>query len=56
MTAHEGVLSCLMSAAKILNSSFAEVDDMDLVTLAELLSVYDKMSDAGKRAFIDDIL
>ena len=45
-------------AIKALKSSFAEIDSMELGTLAELIYVYDKVyCDAEqKTAFIDDIL
>ncbi len=58
MTAYEGVLSCYVFAMKTFNSSFAEVDGMELETLSDLISVYEKISDAPtkKTAFIDDIL
>lgn len=42
---------------KTFNSSFAVIDDMDLMTLADLISVYEKINaDADdKQVFIDDI-
>jgi len=43
---------------KTFNSSFAVIDDMDLLTLADLIAVYEKINaDAdNKQVFIDDIL
>ena len=51
-------MSCYVFAMKTFNSSFAEVDGMELETLSDLISVYEKISDAPtkKTAFIDDIL
>lgn len=57
MTAYEGVLNCYLIAAKILNSSFFEIDAMELETLLELLNVYNKVNDGyDRQVFIDDIL
>lgn len=48
MTAYEGVLSCYLFAMKAFNSSFAEIDAMDLDVLLDLISVQEKLSDSGK--------
>lgn len=51
-------MSCFLFAIKTLNSSFAEVDSLELETLAELISVYDKINGDAKKttAYIDDVL
>jgi len=57
LTAYEGVLNCYLIAAKILNSSFFEIDAMELETLLELLNVYNKVNGGyDRQVFIDDIL
>lgn len=46
-----------MLAIKILKSSFAEIDGMELDTLLDVLNVYDKINgEDEKQVFIDDIL
>lgn len=52
------MLSCFLFAIKTLNSSFAEVDALELDTLADLISVYDKICGDAKdpTAYIDDVL
>ena len=45
LTAYEGVLSCYLFAMREFNSSYAEVDNMDLETLLDLICVYDKIND-----------
>ena len=45
MTVYEGVLSCYLFAMREFNSSFAEIDNLDLETLLDLISVYDKIND-----------
>lgn len=50
-----------MFAIKTLNSSFAEIDAMDLSTLTDLIRVYEKISveskdEKDKITYIDDIL
>lgn len=42
MTAYEGVLSCYLSAMEAFNSSFAEIDNMDLELLLDLIRVSNK--------------
>lgn len=51
-------MSCYLFAMKTFNSSFAEVEAMDVETLAELISVYDKLNSdpKGKAVYIDDVL
>lgn len=48
MSESESVLSCYLFAMKTFNSSFAEIDDMDLGLFLDLLNVYDKVNDAEK--------
>lgn len=37
-----------MFAMKTFNSSYTEIDDMELETLLDLINVYDKINDAPK--------
>ena len=45
LTIVEGVLSCYLFAMKNFNSSFAEIDNMDLDLLLDFINVYDKIND-----------
>ncbi len=58
MTPYETCLSCYLLAVKILKSSIAEIDDMDLGLLLDLINVYSKVNSAEDRAtaYIDDLL
>ena len=46
LNAYEGVLSCYLFAMKEFNSSYSEIDEMDLETLLDFISVYEKINDA----------
>lgn len=48
LNAYEGVLSCYLFAMKEFNSSYSEIDEMELETLLDLISVYDKINDASE--------
>ena len=45
---YESVLSCYLFAMKTFNSSYAEIDDMELETLLDLIFVYDKINTSLK--------
>ena len=48
LNAYEGVLSCYLFAMKEFNSSYSEIDEMELETLLNLISVYNKINDDTK--------
>lgn len=59
MTPYESVLSMILAASKILHSSFAEIDAMELSTLLDLLDVWEKVNggrENRRQVFIDEIL
>lgn len=57
MTPYETCLSCYLLAVKILKSSIAEIDDMDLGLLLDLINVYGKVNSTEdtSQIYIDDI-
>lgn len=61
MTAYEGVMSCYLFGMKTFNSSFSEIEEMELDLLLDLINVNEKITDdvksnKNKKVFIDDIL
>lgn len=57
MTPYETCLSCYLLAVKILKNSIAEIDDMDLGLLLDLINVYGKVNSTEdtSQIYIDDI-
>ena len=57
MTAYEGVLNFYIFAMKTFKSSFAEVDEMNLDLLLDLINVEEKITNGVKnKVFIDDLI